>query len=60
MDAIHAATVASSHMLALAEELGTIEPGKIADRLGVSGNPLQDITALENVAVVIKDGKLVR
>ena len=60
MDAIHAATVASSRMLARAEELGTIEPGKVADLIGVSGNPLQDITVLENVRVVIKDGKLVR
>jgi imidazolonepropionase-like amidohydrolase len=37
-------------------ELGTIEPGKLADITVVKGNPLFDIVALSNVDVVIKDG----
>jgi len=39
-------------------ELGTIEPGKLADIIVVSGNPLFDITALSHVEVVVKDGTI--
>jgi imidazolonepropionase-like amidohydrolase len=37
-------------------DLGSIEPGKIADIIVVNGNPLFDITALSHVEVVVKDG----
>jgi imidazolonepropionase-like amidohydrolase len=37
-------------------DLGTIEPGKLADITVVRGNPLFDIVALSSVDVVIKDG----
>jgi imidazolonepropionase-like amidohydrolase len=37
-------------------DLGTIEPGKLADVIAVEGNPLFDITALAQVKVVVKDG----
>ncbi len=60
MDAIHAATVVTAQLLERSDELGTIEPGKIADLIAVSGDPLQEIKILEDVRVVIKDGKLVR
>ena len=39
-------------------ELGSIEPGKIADVIVVNGNPLFDITALSHVEIVMKDGKI--
>lgn len=42
-----------------ADNLGTLEPGKIADLILVDGDPLQDITALERVQVVVKDGELI-
>ena len=38
--------------------LGTLEKGKIADLIILDGNPLQDISALERVEVVIKDGRI--
>ncbi|WP_298142761.1 amidohydrolase family protein [uncultured Acinetobacter sp.] len=38
--------------------LGTLEKGKIADLIILDGNPLQDISALERVEVVIKDGRV--
>ncbi len=60
MDAIHAATVMTAQLLERSDELGTIEPGKIADLIAVSGDPLQEIKILEDVRVVIKNGKLVR
>jgi imidazolonepropionase-like amidohydrolase len=39
-------------------ELGTIEPGKLADIIVVDGNPLFDIVALSHVQTVVKGGKV--
>lgn len=54
--AITAATRINAEILGKGKELGTIEPGKLADVIVVRGNPLFDITALSNVEVVVKDG----
>ena len=54
--AICAATRVNAEILGKGKELGTIEPGKLADIIVVRGNPLFDITALANVEVVVKDG----
>jgi imidazolonepropionase-like amidohydrolase len=54
--AIAAATRVNAVILGTGKELGTIEPGKLADVIVVRGNPLFDITALANVEVVVKDG----
>ena len=40
------------------KQLGTIEPGKIADLVIVTGNPLQDITATRDVRTVMKAGQI--
>jgi imidazolonepropionase-like amidohydrolase len=40
------------------DELGTIEKGKRADLLIVRGNPLEDLSALRNVVVVVKNGTI--
>lgn len=60
MDAIRSATVVTAQLLSIADEVGTIEPGKTADIIAVKANPLEDIRALEQVDVVIKSGRLVR
>lgn len=60
MDAIRSATVTTAALLELTDSLGTIEPGKLADIIAVDHNPLDDITALENVSVVIKEGRQVK
>jgi len=60
MDAIRAATVSASELIEMSDTLGTIEAGKMADIIAVDESPLDDITALENVSVVIKDGKRVK
>jgi len=54
--AIAAATRVNAQIIGKAADLGTIEPGKLADVIVVSGNPLFDIVALSNVEVVVKDG----
>ena len=59
MDAIRSATVATADLLDLSDELGTIEEGKIADLIAVAGNPLEDITELERVTTVIRDGRVI-
>lgn len=54
--AIAAATRVNAQIIGKGRELGSIEPGKLADVIVVKGNPLFDITALANVEVVVKDG----
>jgi imidazolonepropionase-like amidohydrolase len=56
--AICATTRVNAQILGKGNELGTIEPGKLADIIVVRGNPLFDITSLANVELVIKDGKV--
>ncbi len=60
MDAIRSATVVAAALIEMSETLGTIEPGKIADIIAVDASPLDDITVLEDVAVVIKEGVQVK
>jgi len=56
MRAIAAATRVNAQIIGRGRDLGSIEPGKIADIIVVDGNPLFDITALAHVEVVVKDG----
>lgn len=53
---ISAATKTNAEILDQFDELGTIEPGKLADIIVVRGNPLANIEALQYVEIVIKDG----
>ncbi len=56
MQAISAATVAGAENLGKSNVLGSIEPGKYGDLIAVEGDPLVDITQLEDVDFVMKDG----
>lgn len=58
MQAIQAATSNAADLLGHASELGSIKPGKYADLIAVSGDPLKDISVLERVEFVMKDGKV--
>jgi imidazolonepropionase-like amidohydrolase len=57
-EAIKAATVNAADLLGLASEIGTLEPGKRADLIAVTGDPLKDVTVLKKVELVMKDGRV--
>ncbi|RXT02281.1 amidohydrolase family protein [Ammoniphilus sp. CFH 90114] len=62
MDAIVSATKYGSQIMQMEDQLGTIEVGKLADILVVDGNPLEDISVLQNhskLNVILKDGEYV-
>ena len=58
LEAIQSATVSAADLLGKSDLLGSIQPGKYADIIAVSGNPLEDIRLLENVKFVMKEGKI--
>ncbi|HLN98808.1 MAG TPA: amidohydrolase family protein [Pyrinomonadaceae bacterium] len=60
LDVIRAVTVNAAEMLGWQDRIGAIEPGKFADVVAVSGDPLADVTELERVRFVMKDGQVVR
>lgn len=57
-DAIVAATKHGAEVMGKGGELGTLEPGKLADIVALKRNPLEDIRAVYEVAAVIKEGRL--
>jgi imidazolonepropionase-like amidohydrolase len=59
MRAIEAATVNAADLLGLSSEIGTIEPGKSADIIAVTGDPLSDVTVLKKMAFVMARGEVV-
>lgn len=56
MQAIQSATINSADLLGWKDKIGSIAPGKYADIVAVSADPLANITALENVSFVMKGG----
>lgn len=57
---ISALTRIGANILGKQRDLGTVEPGKLADIIVVHGNPLFDITALAHVETVVKGGRVYR
>ncbi|MCZ6640189.1 MAG: amidohydrolase family protein, partial [Gammaproteobacteria bacterium] len=53
---LKAATINGANALGIEDRLGSVEPGKLADLVVVTGNPLDDIKTARNVRFVIKDG----
>jgi imidazolonepropionase-like amidohydrolase len=60
LQAIQASTVNAADLLGSAKDTGTIEAGKFADIVAVSGDPLKDITSMEHVVFVMKGGELIK
>jgi len=58
MQAIQSATSAAADLLGHSDKVGSIKAGKFADLIAVSGDPLQDVSVLERVEFVMKDGKV--
>jgi imidazolonepropionase-like amidohydrolase len=58
--AIQSATLVNSEVLGWRDQIGSIEKGKYADIIAVSGDPLQDITELQRVKFVMKGGKVIK
>ncbi|MEY8281530.1 amidohydrolase family protein [Oscillospiraceae bacterium 52-8] len=58
--ALSTATKKNAELAGLGDRLGTLEPGKCADMIVTAKNPLEDLTALREVAMVIARGKPIR
>jgi imidazolonepropionase-like amidohydrolase len=58
--AIQSATTVAAEMMGWQDHIGSIEKGKFADIIAVSGDPLKDITELERVRFVMKGGQVIR
>jgi len=59
MQVIEAGTQHAAQVCGHGKELGTLEPGKLADIIVVNGDPLADIEVMQQVSVVIKGGQIV-
>lgn len=58
MKAIQSATMTAATVLKMDSQIGSLEPGKIADVVAVSGDPLENISVLENIDFVMKEGTI--
>jgi imidazolonepropionase-like amidohydrolase len=53
---IRAATTEAAELMGWQDRIGAVQPGKFADLVAVAGDPTTDITELERVQFVMKDG----
>jgi imidazolonepropionase-like amidohydrolase len=60
LDVVRAITANAAEMLGWQDRIGAVEAGKFADLVAVAGDPIADITELERVRFVMKDGKVFR
>ncbi len=60
IDALKSATSNDAELLGIAQKVGTLEKGKLADIIAMPGDPTTDITVTERVSFVMKEGKVIR
>jgi imidazolonepropionase-like amidohydrolase len=60
LKAIQAATVNAADLIGWGDRVGTLEPGKFADIVAVDGDPVADVSVLENVRFVMRGGQEVK
>lgn len=58
-EALQSATTVNARILRIDDKVGTLEPGKLADFGVLDANPLEDLTALRRVRMVVKNGAIV-
>lgn len=58
--AIQTATIVDAEVLGWQDRIGSVEKGKYADLVGVSGDPFKDITELQRIKFVMKGGKVIK
>ena len=58
MEALQSATITNAKVLGLSDQLGQIKPNYIADIIAIDVNPLEDISTMERVQFVMKEGKI--
>ena len=57
-ESLKAATIINARLLGMANELGQVKEGFLADIVAVENNPLEDVKTLENVIFVMKEGTI--
>ena len=60
IDALKSATTSDAELFGIAQKLGTLEKGKLADVIAVPSDPTTDITTTARVSFVMKEGKIIR
>jgi len=60
LQALQAATISGAQLLNWSDRIGTIEAGKVADIIALEGDPTRDISAIETVTFVMKDGVTIK
>jgi imidazolonepropionase-like amidohydrolase len=58
-DVLHGVTGLAAEALGMADQVGTLEPGKLADLVVVDGDPCADMAAMRRIHTVVKDGEVV-
>jgi imidazolonepropionase-like amidohydrolase len=56
IDALRSSALADAELLGMADKIGTLEPGKLADVIAVPGDPVENIRQTEHVFFVMKEG----
>jgi len=60
IDAIRSATSVAAHYMGWSDQVGSLTPGHWGDVVAVRGDPLSDITVLEQVQAVVKGGRIIK
>lgn len=58
LQAIQSATMGAADLLGISDQIGSLRPGKLADLIAVRGDPLSDVSLLEDVRFVMKQGQI--